>query len=153
MKKILLCLLVAIFGIACNNHGTVSEAKLKKALNITYQELPKMNDEFPFYMIKNYFTDKNYLKGIECKIVEQSDVDGTIYLRACLLKNVNKRNKDSSRSPHVLVFGLQNEENKDQIRLIFCENAEKTKEGGFSYSTLWSFKIRVNLETHKIGAW
>lgn len=158
MKKIILCLLVLTFGIACNNYGTISEAKLKKALDIAYQELSEMSDlrlrsSWDFEMVKSYLADKNYLKGIQCTILEKSDVDGTIYNRACLLKNVNKQEEGSSRSPDVLVIGFGISENTNIIGLLFLRDAKRIETGGYSYSTWLSFQIKVNLETHKIGEW
>ena len=160
MKKIILCLLVVTFGIACNNHGTISEAKLKKALDITYQELSEADEVyqyagygigFSFLAIKRYLADKNYLKGIECSILEQSDVNGTRYDRACLLKNVNKQKEESSSSPDVLVVASEEYGNKNKIELLFFQDAKRIETGEYSYNSWLPYKATVDLETHKIS--
>lgn len=161
MKKIILCLLVVTFGIACNNHGTISEAKLKKALDITYQELSKADDAvyqhvgygigFSFLAIKRYLADKNYLKGIQCTILEKSNVNGTIYNRACLLKNVNKQEEGSSSSPDVLVVAYEDYGSKNKIVLRFFQNAKRIETGEYSYNSWLPYEATVNLETHKIS--
>lgn len=113
----------------------------------------RLRSSWNFEIVKSYLADKKYLKGIQCTILEKSDVDGTIYNRACLLKNVNKQKEESSRSPDVLVIGFGISENTNIIGLLFLRDAKRIKTGEYSYSPRLSFKIKVNLETHKIGEW
>ncbi len=154
MKKVL-SLIILFSVVGCNSSGVVSEANVKKALDITYAETKDFNIgygtrpiEVKVMFIKKYLKDQNYRNNIECTILDTSDVKGKQSTRACLLKGVDKEEKKESKN--VLVMAEHDETNRDIVLLVFFQNAEKT-ERGYKYSTIMPIAIMVNLTTRKIG--
>ena len=156
MKK--LFTLIMLFGIiGCNSSGVVSEANVKKALDIAYNETKNFNMgygtspiEFKVYLIRQYLNEQKYRNNMECTILDMSDVEGKKSTRACLLKGVDIDKEGKEDPKNVLVMAIKNETNKDIVILMFFENAEKT-ENGYKYSSLMPIGILVNLATQKIG--
>lgn len=153
----MLMLFIITLGMGCNKHGEISEAQLKKALNITYNELSQIDFDnsairyqYPvdFMFVYIYLKDKNYLQDMECFTLDESDVNEVKHIKACLLKNINK--KENQSTPHILVKVIPDDKNKDKVGLVFFTNAERTKQG-VKYSSILPAGIMVNLKTQKIG--
>lgn len=158
MKKIIMFVLISVFIYGCGGSNTVSEQKLKKALDIAYTELSKIDfdnsitrHQYPldFAFINQYLIKQTYKKDIDCQILDQSDVNGTKHIQSCILKNVNAINSFVS-SPDVCVLAVPDENTPEKVILIFFKDAEKT-EKGVKYSTIMPMGIVVNLKTQKIG--
>ena len=156
MKKIIGFALILISLAGCNPSGVVPENTVRKALDIVYEETKDKDYKnswggldyrfISFSIIKGYISGQSYRNDLECSVIDVSDVEGKKYLRACLLKNVNKENKN----PDILIMAERFPNQKDIVALIFFQDAQKT-EKGFSYNSLLPVSIAVNLDSRKIG--
>ncbi|MCI7044518.1 MAG: hypothetical protein MR993_06105 [Spirochaetes bacterium] len=156
MKKIVILVLILIGMAGCNPSGVVSDNAVREALDIVYEET-KNNDYKTswggldyrfrsFAIIKEYVQNQGYRNNLECGVIDESDVEGKKYIKACLLKNANKENKN----PNILIKAIPFPNQKDMMFLVFFQDAERT-EKGFSYNTLLPVGIVVNLDSRKIG--
>ena len=154
MKK--LFTLIMLFGIiGCNSSGVVSEANVKKALDIAYNNTTA--SELGYYnknisdveiFLHNY---QNFKDTIECTILDTSNAEGKRANRACLLKEVIKLDTLSEPlSMNALVIAEEDRNNRDRIFLTFFTHAEKTEQG-YKFNSSSPIKIVVNLATQKIG--
>lgn len=156
MKKIISLALILIGLVGCNPSGVVPEYTVRKALDIVYEETKDKDYKTPwggfdyrfrsFAIIKGYVSSQSYRNGLECSVIDESDVEGKKYIRARLLKNVNKENKN----PDILIMAERFPNQKDIVALIFFQDAQKT-EKGFSYDSLLPVSIAINLDSKKIG--
>lgn len=153
MKKILSVISVSLFIWGCSSSNIVSENAVKQALEIAYSQTAPMSwEDFgalnrygELLEVKDYLKNGNFRKEITCVVLDESDVNGTKHIRACLLKNASTGN-----NPNLLVKALREPANLDIIYLVFYRDADETDDG-IKYSTIVPVSVAVNLKTKKIG--
>lgn len=155
MKKIFILFAIIILFLGCEfTDSTVPNATVQKALDIAHEQskdLKRCPSE-ACYAASYFLSNPTWNFNMNCKVLDNSDVQGKKSIRGCLLKNsilvIPEVNEYDNKN--VLVFAQYVPSNRDIVLLEFHTNAEETK-AGFSFSRYAHDKIAVNLKTQKIG--